>query len=120
MTLKYYIREKGNGAYCISEGEDILYNNDCVEVPPCPDALRYRWDNNSNEWVLNEELIMGILRSKRDMELNRTDKYMTLDYPISDEERKKLIQYRRDLRNCPNKDNLEDRVLPECPKKFIN
>ena len=44
---------------------------------------------------------MTKLRSERDVRINTTDKYVTPDYPIRDETRKKWFHYRQHLRDLP-------------------
>ena len=41
-------------------------------------------------------------RTIRNAILNETDKYLMSDYPITDEYRQKIIEYRRFLRDIPN------------------
>jgi hypothetical protein len=41
------------------------------------------------------------LRMERDVRINTTDKYVTLDYPIDDETRAKWSYYRQHLRDLP-------------------
>jgi len=59
---------------------------------------------------------MSDLRSKRDLELVRVDRYVLSDYPITEENRAILVVYRQALRDAPNQELLVNRVLPECPQ----
>ena len=56
-------------------------------------------------------------RDKRNSELQKTDKYATLDFPFPNEEnRKQWLKYRQDLRDLPVKTkNIEKVVWPEEP-----
>jgi len=50
----------------------------------------------TNEWELFQ------LRNTRNAYLQLTDKYLLSDYPISDEKRYEIIEYRQYLRNFIN------------------
>jgi len=56
-----------------------------------------------------------IRRLERNNLLNETDKYMIIDYPISEEEKNLIKIYRQQLRDIP-KNNFE---IPQKPE-FIN
>jgi len=114
MSLKYYIREDGNGAYCVSESTDYLYDKNCIDVPIRP-TENHMWNNSLKTWELSIDLYLSELRAKRDEELKRTDKFMISDYPISEVDKNEVIQYRHSLRECPNKETTEEKVLPGCP-----
>lgn len=57
----------------------------------------------------------AILRNERNFLLQETDKYMIPDYPITEEERQKYVEYRRYLRNIP-----QDKKFPEIEIKTYN
>lgn len=46
-----------------------------------------------------EDLEADRVRCERNCRLSETDKYMTMDYPISDEKRQKIREYRQSLRD---------------------
>lgn len=58
----------------------------------------------------------SMIREQRNKLLNETDKYMTVDYPITDELRNALKDYRQTLRNLPEQDGFPENVIwPEMP-----
>ena len=63
----------------------------------------------TNEWELFK------LRNTRNAYLQLTDKYLISDYPISDEKRYEIIEYRQYLRNFinENKEGILNGVIPE-------
>ena len=65
----------------------------------------------TNEWELFQ------LRNTRNAYLQLTDKYLLSDYPISDEKRYEIIEYRQYLRNFinENKEGILNGVIPEIP-----
>lgn len=52
----------------------------------------------------SEEFLFETLRSARDTKLNDTDKYSLPDFPLSDEERESILEYRQRLRDLPKMD----------------
>ena len=117
MTTKYYFRPDSNGNKTYIEGDnsDSLWNPDtCIEVTKRPD-YRYDYDFDTSEWCVNEDKWMSDLRARRNKELDRMDKFMTVDFPISDEDLVTAKTYRQDLRDCTSATEIEDRVLPDCP-----
>nr|WP_256489601.1 phage tail assembly chaperone [Pleionea sp. CnH1-48] len=54
-------------------------------------------------------------RAWRDSELQRTDKYMTLDYPIGDAEREAMKAYRQALRDYPKHKPINAWRRPQAP-----
>lgn len=62
------------------------------------------------------ELLAAQIRSKRSCLLNSTDKYMTLDFPMSEEDRAAVRQYRQALRDIPSQEGFPNEVVwPEKP-----
>lgn len=61
---------------------------------------------------LNDAEPMRLLRIKRKKVLADTDKYMTMDYPMTDEERDAMKTYRQELRDLPQNNITE---IPEPP-----
>ena len=120
MTIKYYMRPDSNTppryTYIVGEDTGCLWNAEtCIEVDPMPSS-NHEYDFTTEAWVLNETCYMSDLRSKRDIEITRTDKYVLVDFPISTEYLIIVKTYRTDLRECPDKELLVDRVLPDCPE----
>jgi hypothetical protein len=116
---KYYIKKDNNNPskylYCTGSDTDGMWNPDtCIEVLPQP-SVNYVYNFEKSEWELDRDKYMADLRAKRNQELNRVDKYVLSDFPISAEDKLIVLQYRQDLRDCPDKEVFEERVLPECP-----
>jgi len=68
-------------------------------------------DNNDNK----EYWDLVYLRNTRNSLLQLTDKYLLSDYPISDEKRYEIIEYRQYLRNFINinQEAILNGVIPE-------
>ena len=118
--IKYYMRPDSNEppaySYCVGEDTDILWDAEtCIEVEPMPSSSHV-YDFDAEAWVLSELFYMIDLRAKRNIELARTDKYVLTDYVITAENLVIVKTYRTDLRECPDKELLADRVLPTCPE----
>ena len=60
----------------------------------------------SNNYIPNNEHFLKRARNIRNELLNRTDRYVLSDYPISLEQQMEIKAYRQDLRNFIN-DNKE-------------
>ena len=60
----------------------------------------------SNNYIPNNEHFLKRARNIRNELLNRTDRYVLSDYPISIEQQMEIKVYRQDLRNFIN-DNKE-------------
>ena len=52
----------------------------------------------------HKDLLMDMVRQQRNEVLNQTDRFVLPDYPITDEERAKVIEYRGKLRDITNGD----------------
>lgn len=119
MVLKYYMRPDSNTppiyAYVVGEDTDILWNAEtCIEVDPQP-TINHIYNMQTSSWELSETYYMADLRAKRNKEIARTDKYMFDDFPIESTDMPTVLTYRQALRDCPNQEAIEDRVLPVCP-----
>lgn len=119
MTLKYFIKtdpfNKDVYSYCEGDDSDPIWDEvTCIEVERRP-SICHIYNRTTSKWELDEEFYMNSLRAKRDIELSRLDKYMISDYPVTSENRSIIETYRQALRDCPNKEKIEDRVIPECP-----
>lgn len=80
-----------------------MYRNGQLEIQEC------------DEEALNNEVISSV-RLQRDALLSETDKFMTIDYPISDEDRNALRVYRQALRDVPQQEGFPEKVVwPEKP-----
>ena len=60
---------------------------------------------------INDNVKLSIIRRKRDELLINTDLFMLVDYPISEELREELKQYRQKLRDITNIDGLSDKPV---------
>ena len=49
---------------------------------------------------LKAEDVIWAYRENRNLLLNATDKYMATDYPITEEQKKEVSEYRQKLRDC--------------------
>lgn len=62
----------------------------------------------------------NMIRNHRNNLLSNTDKYMTLDYPISEECKNEIKTYRQALRDVPQQEGFPENVVwpekPECLK----
>lgn len=76
--------------------------------------LPERFFKIGEEYVPSVEEKKQIVRAVRNSYLENTDKYMLIDFPISDEEREQYKQYRQYLRNYTDGDNWWN----ELPKTF--
>jgi hypothetical protein len=56
---------------------------------------------------------MRLLRIERNKKLSATDKYMTLDYPMTEEQRGAMREYRQILRDLPQEGIT---IMPEPPE----
>ncbi len=63
-------------------------------------------DKEKQKDVKVEDVIWAY-RQNRNLLLDATDKYMTTDYPISDEKKKEVSEYRQKLRDCPKTFTVE-------------
>lgn len=74
--------------------------------------LNYEMPDSSKVFEYNA----SSCRAERNNLLSDTDKYMTLDYPISDENRDILRNYRQALRDLPQQEGFPHNVIwPEKP-----
>lgn len=75
MTMKYYIRDQGNGPYCEGPEDDfswITYGANSIEVPPRPGA-DFEW--NGSAWARTSQRLRNYYGPMRIQELRRTDIY---------------------------------------------
>lgn len=112
----YFIMEMGNGAYCEAPEKDPLYNpNTCIIVPKKPHEGSI-WNNITKQWDWTIEGQQNYIRPIRNIELDRTDRFILPDYPITPEELLVAKQYREKLREVPDKITPQEMVMPECPE----
>ena len=70
-------------------------------------------------FIPNNEHYLKRARNIRNELLNRTDKFLLSDYPISDEQKQEIISYRQILRDFINnfKDEILKGVIVDFPKQ---
>ena len=86
------------------------------------------YENNSTAYVNDDgNIVLGYsdeqkkemkaseMRRLRDEALEKSDLYMIPDYPISDEYREKIKEYRQTLRDLPESEEWPYVELPEFP-----
>ena len=110
-----YVAIKNNKIIAHNEtGEFPLLNYD--EVKEIDDVTLVQVDGeflpDTDEKVI--ELQKSQIRSKRDILLQKTDKFMISDYPITEDERQKIKSYRQYLRDY----TLTENWWQQEPKEF--
>ncbi len=114
--MLYFIMENGSGAYVEAQDGDPIYNpKTCILVPKRPTDGGYVIDLKTKTWVLTMESQKNYIRTLRNPELTRTDKYVLPDYPISEKHLAGAITYREELREAPDKSTPEEMKMPVCP-----
>ena len=77
-----------------------------------------------SDFVPNNEHYLKRARNIRNELLNRTDRYILSDFPITEEQKQEIILYRQTLRSFinENKDKILTGVIVDFPEqpKFIN
>ena len=77
-----------------------------------------------SNFIPNNEHYLKRARNIRNELLNRTDRYILSDYPITDEQKQEIILYRQNLRSFinENKDKILTGVIVDFPEQpnFIN
>ena len=119
MTKIYFLRPDSNipPAYSYCEGEDTdpsYIPEICILVPKQP-SPSYKWDFMSESWVIDESIYFANLRSARNKELLRTDKFALEDFPLNPDDKIIALQYRQALRNAPDHATIEECIMPICP-----
>ena len=117
MTIHWWVREYGNGAVCHGVIPDGAYNEDtCIFVPERPTPY-HKWDNDAKEWTTDLEDKKEWVRSLRNPELSRVDKFVMPDFfsEFTEEQQGEITTYRQALRDAPDHETIEEIVMPECP-----
>lgn len=84
------------------------------------DNLSKEIEKNYEKWINfvkkneHDELALEI-RNKRDKLLNATDKFTIIDYPISENDKQKVLEYRQKLRDLPEQEGFPYNI--EWPEK---
>lgn len=105
------------------KSEKVLYSYDVYSIEIAyRDNLEETIEVNYDKWLkdIKEKDINELatqIRKKRDELLYATDKYTISDYPITEEDRKVILQYRQKLRDIPQQENFPYNVeFPDKPK----
>jgi hypothetical protein len=69
--------------------------------------------------MLTTNPFLNELRHKRNNLLFESDKYMIVDYPISDEDLEKMKVYRQELRDYFQRDQVINFEFPNLPERPI-
>lgn len=110
--LKTWIREGGK-AYCIGPEEEMFPDID-VECPPCPGKF-YEYSYIDKKWVKDDDKFYDYNKFACIEEIRRTDKFMVIDTPLTDDQIHLAKTYRSTLRNYLSK-RPADVSLPTCPE----
>jgi hypothetical protein len=104
------------------KSEKVLYSYDVYSIEIAyRDNLEETIEVNYDKWLkdIKEKDINELatqIRKKRDELLYATDKYTISDYPITEEDRKVILQYRQKLRDIPQQENFPYNVeFPDKP-----
>jgi len=110
----YYFLE--DGTYVEGYEGDNVYNEEtCTLIKNKPSDGGYTWDSKLSDWKLSIDEQKKYIRSLRNPELSKTDKYMFEDYPITAEQRAELISYRQSLRDVTDKQTPQEITMPTPP-----
>jgi hypothetical protein len=109
--IKHWIREGGK-AYCIGPEEEMFPDID-VECPPCPGKY-YEYSYVNSQWVKDDDKLYDYNKLACVEEIRRTDKYMVIDTPLTQEQIDVAKKYRSFLRNYLVNRPV-DVSLPTCP-----
>lgn len=104
--LKYakIISEEGIVSVGLNDDDSARYEDygySLMEVAQSYDGVWYLADKVPSP---SEEYLFSKLRTTRDSFLQETDKYMTVDFPITDTLRSEVREYRQRLRDLPTQE----------------
>lgn len=116
MSEEFYIGQIFEGeyppsaaCYCNDHGDRYI-----EEIEPTAEGVR-RFEIKAVPEPTTEEIAAGV-RMERDALISETDFLMMPDYPLSDDEREALTQYRQALRDLPQAEGFPDAIAwPEAP-----
>lgn len=116
MSEEFYIGQIFEGeyppsaaCYCNDHGDRYI-----EEIEPTAEGVR-RFEIKAVPEPTTEEIAAGI-RMQRDMLIRETDYLAMPDYPLTDDEREALTQYRQALRDLPQAEGFPDAIAwPEAP-----
>lgn len=97
----------------------IIGSEDTSEVSKYIDQLMKSGQLNPDSYAgpSKESLVGQKVRDKRNRLLSETDRYMTLDYPISEDKRLEMQRYRQSLRDITEQEGFPLHITwPEKPE----
>jgi len=109
--MYYFITEEGN---YYQATEDVPMNETDVPVSERPTPA-YDWNYESSSWIFDSTAAIELIREERDQKLKDTDKYMLIDFPITEPKRDEWKVYRQSLRDLPATVDPEHPVWPVPP-----
>jgi hypothetical protein len=107
------LEELTNGEGFVLRGDSVYENVEWIGTKHSKEVVMARVKE------LQDAEPMRILRIKRAKVLGATDKYMTIDYPMTEEERTAMRGYRQVLRDLPQEGITEIPEVPDIIKKFL-
>jgi len=72
--------------------------------------------NDEAEKAVYKEEKFKFVEKEIERILTRTDKYMLIDYPLTKQEKKEVLEYRQKLRDLSKQENYPDIFFPLQPK----
>jgi hypothetical protein len=109
-SLRNYFKEHEKVLFGASiplseRGITVEYN-----TPEVSSTYDSRAEQQTKRYVETSEDKAKRIRCRRDTYLSKTDKYMLSDYPISEEGRKTIVEYREYLRNITKEVGFPDDI----------
>lgn len=99
----------------VSNKKVYSYDTYSIEIP-YRENLAEVIENDLNNWLKSAKEkdyneTAAYIRKERDALLYATDKYIIDDYPISSEEKAKVLEYRQELRDLPEQEGFPYNVV---------
>jgi hypothetical protein len=124
LTIRYIYQANEADIGFISPGqfiEQYWWKNGgwATKATPPADATYYKWNLDTESWVLDTDLVMYFVRVQRNTKLSLCDWTQLPDAPLSEEQKAQWKTYRQALRNVPqeqpNVQTPEEVIWPEEP-----
>ena len=109
--MYYFITKEGN---YYQATENIPMNQTDISISERPSSSHV-WNFESSSWVFNNDMALQLIREQRDQLLKDTDKYMLVDFPMTETKRDEWKVYRQTLRDFPTTADLENLVWTTPP-----
>lgn len=114
LDCLYYFDDKGNLKektlqMLVDEGLTVIPNGYKIEDDrfiEMSDAEKYKANLMSKAYYSKKQ------RDKRDKYLAATDKYMIVDFPVDENTKEKIMEYRQTLRDITKDENFPDVEIP--------